>query len=58
MKNNRADTLRSANAPVKQPTVRKMKYTLVANPASSSGNESRSIRILGAVVLVPTSIPT
>ena len=31
---------------------------LVAKPASSRGNESRSMRIFGAVVLVPTSIPT
>ena len=52
------DTFCKMMAPVKQPMVRKMKYRLVANPASVNDMPKRSIRILGAVVLVPTSIPT
>ena len=45
-------------APEKHPSVRNIKYRLVAKPASSSVMPRRSIKILGAVVLVPTSIPT
>ena len=57
-KKSRGDIRRRIKAPRKQPAVRKMKYTLVAKPASSSGNASRSMTIFGAVVLVPTSMPT
>ena len=35
-----------------------MKYKLVAKPASVRSIPKRSIKIFGAVVLVPTSIPT
>jgi len=38
--------------------VRNMKYKLVANEASASVISTRSINILGAVVLMPTSMPT
>ena len=44
--------------PSKHPAVRNMKYKLVANDASLSPHPRRSINILGAVVLVPTSMPT
>ena len=57
-KKSRGEMERSRNAPMKHPAVRNMKYTLVAKPASSSGKLSRSMMILGAVVLVPTSMPT
>ena len=49
---------RSRNEPLRQPNVRKMKYRLVANAASLRVMPSRSMRTLGAVVFVPTSIPT
>ena len=35
-----------------------MKYRLVAKPASANVMPRRSIKIFGAVVFVPTSIPT
>ena len=57
-KNNLAGITRKMNAPEKHPKVRKIKYRLVANPASVSDMPTRSISILGAVVFVPTSIPT
>ena len=44
--------------PVRQPTVRKMKYNEVAKAASLSDIPKRSMRIFGAVVFVPTSMPT
>ena len=50
--------MRRKNEPVRQPMVRNMKYKEVAKAASLSVMPSFSIRILGAVVLVPTSIPT
>ena len=52
------DTARKINAPEKHPNVRNIKYRLVAKPASVKVIPRRSIRILGAVVFVPTSIPT
>ena len=57
-KNSLGDTERRIKAPRKHPAVRKMKYILVAKPASSRGSPRRSIIIFGAVVLVPTSLPT
>ena len=57
-KNSLGDIMRRIKAPRKHPIVRKMKYTPVAKPASSSGRARRSMMILGAVVLVPTSMPT
>ena len=54
----RVGSTRRKNEPVRQPMVRKMKYRLVAKAASFSVMPSRSIRIFGAVVFVPTSIPT
>ena len=44
--------------PDRQPMVRKIKYRLVAKPASVRVIPTLSIRSFGAVVLVPTSIPT
>ena len=44
--------------PLRQPMVRKIKYRLVAKPASVRLMPTRSIKSLGAVVLVPTSMPT
>ena len=57
-KNLRLLNLARINEPDRQPSVRKMKYRLVAKPASVRVMPTRSIRSLGAVVLVPTSMPT
>ena len=46
------------NDPEKQPNVRKIKYKLVANAASFKESPTRSINNFGAVVFVPTSMPT
>ena len=58
MKNVLILSTRRKNEPVKQPMVRKMKYSEVAKAASLRVMPKRSMRILGAVVLVPTSMPT
>ena len=49
---------RRKNEPVRQPMVRKIKYKDVAKAASLSDIPKRSISSFGAVVFVPTSIPT
>jgi len=49
---------RRMNDPEKHPMVLKMKYTLVATAAASRVYPSLSMRSFGAVVFVPTSIPT
>ena len=58
MKNTRLLITRRKNEPVRQPKVRKTKYSEVENMASLSVMPRRSINIFGAVVLVPTSMPT
>ena len=57
-KNRRLDTKRKMNEPEKQPIVLKMKYTPVAFIAASVVKPTLSIKICGADVFVPTSIPT
>jgi hypothetical protein len=58
VKNNRVDIRLSKYDPSKHHPVRNMKYKLVAKAASSIVIPRRSIKIFGAVVFVPTSIPT
>ena len=58
MKNVRAFITRRKKEPVRHPSVRNMKYSDVAKAASLRLHPSRSMRIFGAVVLVPTSMPT
>ena len=57
-KNFLGDQCARISEPVRQPIVRKIKYRLVANDAACISIPNRSIRIFGAVVFVPTSIPT
>ena len=44
--------------PTKAPTVRQAKYTLEPNPAASTAMPQRSISNFGAIVFIPTSVPT
>ena len=58
MKNLDAEILERMNVPARHPKVLTRKYRLVAYPAWSRVMAALSCKIFGAVMLMPTSIPT